>query len=108
MSACAKRDRTRELTAEESAALIGGVEPQIFINARASDQTFKAPADIKITGWVAFPAAAIKHITVVADSKPLTTVMRPAFTHVWKRVTRGRHTVVVQAQDAEGRPARGP
>lgn len=98
-----EEDRMRELTAEEAAALVGGVEPQIFINAPATDQTFKAPADIKIHGWVAFPAAAIKHITVVADSKPLTTVTTPAFTHVWERVPRGRHTVVVQAMDAEGR-----
>jgi hypothetical protein len=98
-----EEDRMRELTAEESAALIGGVEPHVFINAPTSDQTFKAPADIKIDGWVAFPAAAIKHITIVADSKPLLTVTTPAFTHVWEGVARGRHTVVVQAMDAEGR-----
>ena len=98
-----EEDRMRELTVEESAALVGGVEPRIFINAPASDQTFQAPADIRIDGWVAFPAAAIKHITVVADGKPLTTVTTPAFTHVWERVPRGRHAVVVQAMDAEGR-----
>jgi hypothetical protein len=98
-----EEDRMHELTVEESAALIGGVEPRIFINAPASDQTFKAPADIKIDGWVAFPAAAIKHITIIADSKPLITVTTPAFTHVWEGVARGRHTVVVQAMDAEGR-----
>lgn len=97
------REGERELTAEESAALVGGVAPRIFINAPTPDHTFKAPADIKIDGWVAFPAATIKHITVVADSKPLTTVTTPAFTHVWERVPRGQHTVVVQAMDAEGR-----
>jgi len=98
-----EEDRMRELTVEESAALIGGAEPHIFINAPTSDQTSKAPANIKIDGWVAFPAAAIKHITVIADSKPLTTVTTPAFTHVWERVPRGRHTIVIQAMDAEGR-----
>ena len=98
-----EEDRGRELTVEESAALMGGVEPRIFINAPASDQTFKAPAGIKIDGWVAFPAASIKHITVVADGKPLTTATTPAFTHVWEGVPRGRHTIVVQAMDAEGR-----
>ena len=98
-----EEDRMRELTDEEAAGLIGGAEPQIFINAPTSDQTFKAPADIKIDGWVAFPAAAIKQISVVADSKPLTTVTTPTFTHVWERVPQGRHTIVIQAMDAEGR-----
>ena len=98
-----EEDRMHELTAEEAAGLIGGAEPHIFINAPASDQTFEAPADIEIDGWVAFPAAAIKHITIVADRKPLTTVTTPAFTHVWERVPRGRHTIVVQAIDSERR-----
>ncbi|MEK6373211.1 MAG: Ig-like domain-containing protein [Acidobacteriota bacterium] len=98
-----EEDRMRELTVEESAALIGGVEPHIFINAPTSDQTFKAPANITIDGWVAFPAAAIKQISVVADSRPLTTVTTPTFTHVWERVPQGRHTIVIQAMDAEGR-----
>lgn len=98
-----EEDRMHELTAEEAAGLIGGAEPQIFINAPTSDQTFKAPADIKIDGWVAFPAARMKDITVLGDGKPLVTFTSSPFKHVWRGVGKGRHVVAIRAVDVEGR-----
>lgn len=98
-----EEDRMRELTVEESAALIGGAEPRIFINAPTSGTTLRAPADISIEGWAVFPAAKMKDITILGDGKPLVTFTSSSFKHVWRGVRKGRHVVAIRAVDVEGR-----
>jgi hypothetical protein len=98
-----EEDRMRELTVEESAALIGGAEPRIFIDAPTPGTTLRAPADISIEGWAVFPAAKMKDITVLGDGKPLATFTSSPFKHVWRGVGKGRHVVAIRAVDVEGR-----
>jgi hypothetical protein len=98
-----EEDRMRELTVEESAALIGGAEPRIFIDAPAPGTTLRAPADIAIEGWAVFPAATMKDITVLGDGKPLAMFTTSLFKHVWRGVGKGRHVVAIRAVDVEGR-----
>lgn len=93
----------RELTAEDAAALIGGTEPRIFINAPTPGTTLRAPADISIEGWAVFPAASMKDITILGDGKPLVTFTSTPFKHVWRGVGKGRHVVAIRALDVEGR-----
>lgn len=98
-----EEDRMHELTAEEAAALIGGAEPRIFIDAPAPGTTLRAPADISIEGWAVFPAASVKDITILGDGKPLAMFTSTRFKHVWRGVGKGRHVVVIRAVDVEGR-----
>jgi Bacterial Ig domain len=98
-----EEDRMQELTVEEAAGLIGGAEPRIFIDAPTPGTTLRAPADISIEGWAAFPAAKMKDITVLGDGKPLATFTSSPFKHLWRGVGKGRHVVVIRAVDAEGR-----
>ena len=98
-----EEDRMRELTVEEAAGLIGGAEPRIFIDAPTPGTTLRAPADIAIEGWVVFPAAKMKEITVLGDGKPLVTFTSSTFRHVWRGVGKGRHVVAIRAVDVDGR-----
>ena len=98
-----EEDRMRELTPEDAAALIGGAEPRIFIDAPTPGTTLRAPADISIEGWAVFPAAKMKDITILGDGKPLVTFTSSPFKYVWRGVGKGRHLVVIRAVDAEGR-----
>ncbi|HYR29407.1 MAG TPA: Ig-like domain-containing protein [Thermoanaerobaculia bacterium] len=98
-----EEDRMRELTVEESAALIGGAEPRIFIDAPTPGTTLRAPADISIEGWAVFPAAQMKDITILGDGKPLVAFTSSPFKHVWRGVGKGRHVVAIQAVDVDGR-----
>lgn len=98
-----EEERMREPTAEEAAALIGGAEPRIFIDAPTPGTTLRAPADISIEGWAVFPAAKMKDITILGDGKPLVTFTSSPFKHVWRGVEKGRHVVAIRAVDVEGR-----
>jgi hypothetical protein len=98
-----EEDRERELTPEDIAAMIGGKEPRIFIDAPTPGTTLRAPADIAIEGWAVFPAATMKDITVLGDGKPLVTFTSSPFKHVWRGVGKGRHVVAIRAVDVEGR-----
>lgn len=98
-----EEDRMRELTPEDAAALIGGAEPRIFIDAPKPGTTLRAPADISIEGWAVFPAAQMKDITVLGDGKPLVSFTASPFKHVWRGVGKGRHVVAIRAVDVEGR-----
>ena len=98
-----EEERMREPTAEDGAALTGGVEPKVFFDTPTPGTTLSAPADIVIEGWAVAPAAALKSITILGDGKPLAAFTTTPFKHVWRGVGRGRHNIAVQAVDAEGR-----
>jgi hypothetical protein len=98
-----EEDRMHELTPEESMALVGGAEPKIVITSPKAAEVFHTPADILIDTWIVPVSAPLKSMTVLGDEKPLVTLTKAPFKHVWRRVPPGKHIIAVRATDTEGR-----
>jgi hypothetical protein len=94
----------RELSASEMDTLMRGTDnPVVTLRTPRSGVSFTTPADLKIAADVHLSNSEIRQVTILADGHVLATFTQSPYEFTWKAVVPGRHTVVVRAEDLEGR-----